>query len=67
MKKEIQNARLARCNHDVKKMIDAMNRNYLDVIRQGHTHDSYMMHLFDALLTSKNDSFVSFIQRKKDD
>ena len=48
-------------------MLDDMNRNYLDVLRQGHTHDSYMMHLFDALFTSKNESFVSFIQRKKDD
>ena len=67
IKKEIQNARLAKYNHDVKKMLDDMNRKYLDVLRQGHTHDSYMMHLFDALLTSKNDSFVGFIQRKKDD
>ena len=50
IKKEIQNAMLAKYNHDVKKMFDNTNRNYFSLLRQGHTHDSYMMHVFDALL-----------------
>jgi len=48
-------------------MLDNMTSNYQKVIAYQHTHDDYIIHLFDALLTSKNKVFCSMVQRKKDD
>ena len=48
-------------------MLDDMETNYQHIIRQKHTHDDYVMHLFTAMLTSKNEEFNQMIQRSKDE
>ena len=66
-KKSIQNCKLSMFNNNVKDMLDDMDANYQDIIAHSHTHDDYTMHLFDALITSKNEIFRSMVQHKKDD
>jgi len=66
-KKAVQNAKLSTSSNNVKDMLDDMTSNYQEIIAQQNTHGGYTMHLFDALLTSKNEVFRSMVQRKKDD
>ena len=65
-KMEIKNATLPKYNNNVQDMLDYMEMNHKEIIRHGFTHPDYVMHLFTALLTSKNDIFRSMIQREKD-
>ena len=65
-KMEIQNATLPKHNNNVQDMLDYMEMNYEHILRHNFTHPDYVMHLFNALLTSKNDIFRSMIQREKD-
>ena len=53
-------------NENVQDMIDYMEMNYEEILRHNFTHPGYVMHPFNALLTSKNDIFWSMIQREKD-
>ena len=66
-KKSIQNCKLSMFDNNVKDMLDDMDANYQEIIAHSHTHDDYTMHLFDTLLTFKNEVFRSMVQRKKDD
>ena len=65
-KNEIQNARLDKYDHNLKEMLDNMQDNYGHITDLDQTHQDYLMHLFDALLSSRNDVFNAYIQRKKD-
>ena len=47
-------------------MLDYTEEKYKEILRHNFTHPDYVMHLFNALLTSKNDIFRSMIQREKD-
>ena len=47
-KKSIQNCKLPMFDNNVKDMLDDMNANYQEIIAHNHTHDDYIMHLFDA-------------------
>ena len=64
---EIQNSRLNKYNYDVKQMLDDMNHNYQSLTIQNHQHPNYILDLFHALLSAKNDEFRDFIQRMKDE
>ena len=63
---EIQNATLPKHNDNVQEMLDYMEMNYEEIVRHNFTHPDYIMHLFNALLSYKNDIFRSMIQRGKD-
>ena len=64
-KMEIQNATLPKHNDNVQEMLDYMEMNYEEIVCHNFTHPDYVMHLFNALLSSKNEIFRSMIQRKK--
>ena len=63
---EIQNARLDKYDHNLKEMLDNMQDNYGHITDLNQTHQAYLMHLFDALLSFWNDVSNAYIQRKKD-
>ena len=43
-----------------------MEANYEEIVAHNFTHPDYTMHLFNALLTFKNNIFRSMIQRLKE-
>ena len=63
----IANATLAKFNNNLETMLDNMKSNFEKIEDLGKTHEDYILHLFDALLSSKNETFRNFIQRKKDE
>ena len=66
-KLKIEKARMNRYNHNVVDMLDEIEEAYNTIVRQGGSHDDYMQHILDALLSTKNEEFRSYILRKKDD
>ena len=54
-------------NHNVVKMLDEIEEAYDTIVCQGGSHDDYTRHILDALLSTKNEEFRSYILRKKDD
>jgi hypothetical protein len=60
----IETATLAHYGEDVKKMLDAMETAYTDINKQEpYTWDC--RHLYDALLSGRNQNFKDFIQHEK--
>ena len=43
-----------------------MEANYKEILCDNFTHQDYVMHLFNALLTAKNNIFQLMIQMEKD-
>ena len=63
---ELQTATLIKHNKNIQDMIDFMEANYEEILAHNFNHSDYMMHLFDALLTSKKDVFRSMTQCLKE-
>ena len=53
-------------DENVQEMLDYMKMNYEEIVRHSFTHPDYIIHLFNALFSSKNDIFRSMIQRERD-
>ena len=66
-KKNIEKANLAKHKNNLELMLTDMKQNYSKIVELGKTHEDYVMHLFDAMLTSKNQIFCDYIQIKKND
>ena len=64
-KNEIQNARFDKYDQNLKEILDNTQDNYGHITDLDQTHQDYLMYLFDALLSSQNDVFNAYIQRKK--
>ena len=54
-KMELQSTTLQKHNNNVQEIIDFMEANYKKIVAHTFTHPNYTVHLFNALLTSKND------------
>jgi hypothetical protein len=67
LKDKIRSAKLANFSENVADMLDHMNDIYLEILKSSGSHEDFLMDIFNALLTSKNEVFKSFIQRSKDD
>jgi hypothetical protein len=67
LKDKIRSAKLSSFSENVADMLDHMGDNYLEILKSSGSHEDYLMDLFTALLSTKNDVFKSFIQRQKDD
>ena len=65
-KNKIQNTRLDKYDHNLKEMLVNIQDKYGHITDLDETHQDYMIHLFDYLLSSRNDVFNTYIQRKKD-
>ena len=53
----LQNIRLNEHGYNVEEMLSKMQDNYNQIIERGQTHDDYLLHLFLALGSGKNDQF----------
>ena len=62
---EITNATLPKHNNNIQEILDDMKASYEEILRHNFTRLDYVMHLFNSLLTSKNDTFHSIIHREK--
>ena len=62
----ITSAKLGGYGNNVSTMLNAMENAYDTIISNQGSHDDYVMHIFKALLTSKNDIFKNYIQVYKD-
>jgi hypothetical protein len=67
LKDKIRSAKLTNFSDNVADMLDHMNETYLEILKSSGSHEDFLMDIFNALLTSKNDVFKAFIQRSKDD
>jgi hypothetical protein len=67
LKDKIRSAKLANFSENVADMLDHMNDIYLEILKSSGSHEDFLMDIFTALLTSKNEVFKAFIQRSKDD
>jgi hypothetical protein len=67
LKDKIRNAKMANYSHNVREMTDKLQSYYNDILRKGRTHEDFVLDLFNALGSGKNDVFCDFIQRKKDE
>lgn len=63
---QIQEARMNKFNNNVVMMLDHMNNNYQQIEAMNEQHPNYIMHLFHALLSAKNEIFVNYVQTIKD-
>lgn len=67
LKEKIRMAKMGAFNHNVKDMLTDIASNYNLIVEQGFSHDDIIMDTFNALLTSKNMEFTTYIQRHKDE
>jgi hypothetical protein len=67
LKDKIRSAKLSNFSENVADMLDNMGDNYIEILKSSGSHEDYLMDLFNALLSTKNDVFKAFIQRQKDD
>ena len=65
LKEKLRHSKLATFGYDVTKMTDKMESTYKEILTQGQTHEDYILDLFRALLTGKNEIFHRFIQDKE--
>ena len=66
LKQKLRETRLGGYNHNVRDMLTAVQSTYTMIEELGFKHDDIVMDVFAALLSTKNQIFKDFIQRKKD-
>ena len=66
LKKKLRDMRLGGYNHNVRELLTAIQTMYTEIEVLGFKHDDILMDMFTALLSTKNQVFKDFIQRKKD-
>lgn len=67
LKKKLRETKLGGYNHNVRDMLTAIQSTYTTIEELGFKHDDIVMDTFEALLSTKNQVFKDFIQRKKDE
>ena len=65
-KNTITAARLGGYGNNVSTMLNAMECAYDIIISNSGSHDDYIMHIFQAILSSKNQTFKNYMQTYKD-
>jgi hypothetical protein len=66
LKQKLRGSKLATFDNNVKKMTDKMQGTYNEIIRHGQTHEDFIHDLFNALLTSTNETFLNWVTRIQD-
>ena len=64
--KSMETVSMAKFNKDVDEMLNNIQEKYDRIIEKEEMYLEFFQHLFNALLTAKNDVFVRMIQRLKD-
>lgn len=65
LKEKLRHSKLSTFGYDVTKMLDKMETTYQEITANEQTHEDYILDLFRALLTGKNEIFHRFIQDKE--
>jgi hypothetical protein len=65
LKEKLKNASLNSFNNNVRDMLQHMKSTYDEIIDSGGSHEDYILDLFRALLSAKNDAFLANITLKK--
>jgi hypothetical protein len=58
---------MSKFGHNLDDMLTDMQDHYKKILQQGKTHDDWNLHVYNAMLSSKNAQFNAFVQRIKDD
>ena len=66
LKKKLRDMLLGGNNHNVRESLTAIQTTYTEIEELGFKHDDILMDMFTALLSTKNQVFKDFVQRKKD-
>ena len=66
LKDKLRGSKLSTFKYNVKKMTDKMQGTYNEILKHGQTHEDFILDLFCALLTCKNDVFHGFITQEQD-
>ena len=66
-KMTIQNATLNKYNHNLIDFLAKMEEDYQAILAAVETHDNYLLHMFNALETSKNTKFLTWIGNQRTD
>jgi hypothetical protein len=66
-KRMIEKAKMSKFGHNLDDMLTDMQDHYKKILQQGKTHDDWNLHVYNAMLSSKNAQFNAFVQRIKDD
>jgi hypothetical protein len=61
LKEKLRHSKLATFGYDVTKLTDKMESTYKEIIKQGQSHEDYLLDLFRALSTGNNEVFQRFI------
>ncbi len=65
--KMIQNCCLAKLKYNVNKALDEIEWTYKQITLHGETYDSLYLHVYDLLLSTKNDKFVGWTKHVNQD
>ena len=65
LKEDLRRTTSAKHKHDVKKLTDYMGKIYREILNRNHTHEDYLLDLFNALATVPNESFNSFVRTER--
>ncbi len=66
-RKTIQNARLSNYKYNVNEALNEVEHSYQKIVLRNETYDSLRLHIFDLLLSAKNDEFLQWVRRVKQD
>ncbi len=65
-KAQIEKATLAKYGNDVEKMLDEMHSTYNTIELDG-SHEDFICHIFQNLLSGTNQVFHNFVRRERDE
>ena len=65
LKTSLTNSTLPQFKHNVVALLDSMHKNYTQIYKDGGTHDDYTLHLYNALESSNNSEFLSFLRQER--
>ena len=66
LKQQIRSIKLVTFQYNVVTMTDKLTHDYNQILERSHTHEDFVLDIYTALLTGKNDVFNHFIQAEKD-
>lgn len=63
----IQNCRLPKHGYNITAAMEEIEQNVKQIARHGETYDSLRLHVFNCLMSAKNSSFRTWVERVKMD
>ena len=67
LKDKLKAVSMANFSHNPRDMLQHMKSVYEEIQEQGGTHEDYLLDVFRALKTAKNDDFLTLVKKQKTD